>query len=315
MNLLRAFNLLLVSNLVAFIHNTSLLSSLFKDSFILNNYELGFNMRRNLAEISSKSLEPGIREHRGNFFTRGLLKTYLSLEGLLHEKILRNPHHLNNMKYSLSLINEAFSREGITLSFIEVANIYYRVDEVNKMQQYHSPDRKRINIQHILSAQKELFVEYSEVYDEVVNIRGGGESKEIFIIGILNGMEEKLGHIIDLKLRSRTDLRLNGSEFSRLKYEMKESISNAVIVDRRDPSRHKKRDDKGVSMVEEAALRKLKEYIDSGKYDKKTICNDQKIVIKEIYSSCYHICPETSFEQYKRIYDNLSRHLTDLSSK
>ncbi|CRG84688.1 hypothetical protein PRELSG_0012650, partial [Plasmodium relictum] len=209
--------------------------------------------------------------------------------------MLRDPDILSNMQNFFSIIYEQFSQGGITLPFSNLISIYHRIYECDFMQRYYSSDERIENLKRILYIQKSFFDEFSDLYNGVINIHNGeGETTIIFIDGMLDGMKAKIRTILDVKFRLFDDFDLKYEELDNLENLVKQSIDSAMRIDKLDLLKSKKKIDttKAISMIEDLVFDKLKRYISTNKYDKETICNNNRIIIKEIHNTSLNILPK-----------------------
>ncbi|CRG84693.1 hypothetical protein PRELSG_0025300 [Plasmodium relictum] len=326
MNFSKSFNffkLLLVSNLIAYTFNVSLLSSLFKDELLLINYELGLITIRNLAEMSPEKLKSSVKTHeRKKFFSRGIFKDCLSLENSLFSELLTKPEKqsdsasdiLDNMENVLSTIYQRFSEAGITLPLTKLLNIHYRVKEYNLLKENYPSNSREEIMSNILIAQKSIFDEFSEVYSKVINIDGEDENLLIYIDGMLDGMVKKIPYALR-KFQSLESLRYD--HMDKLNRIMILSIEDTMSLDRKlyKSKEMNAYDMGGIFNIEHGSYRELLYHIFTKKYDKASICDNSSIIMNTIIIYYSKLLPRMTYEQFKIMYHRLLERIIDLSDE
>ncbi|CRG85675.1 hypothetical protein PRELSG_9901600 [Plasmodium relictum] len=200
------FNLLLVSNSLAFIFNVNSLTILFNYVLLSDNYKLGFITKRNLAEMLQETIFDDVFNERVNFLSgEDLLKKYNWGEYLSSCEILFNYGDTNeplkdilyNTERNLSIINGNFSKLGITLAFSMLMKVYNRIMTRYNLQEHYPPQSKNSNMKQVLLCEKnytDSLISYLYKGEDIIDISNTGEK----LGGIEVNLRDEL-HSLDIQ--------------------------------------------------------------------------------------------------------------------
>ncbi|CRG84543.1 hypothetical protein PRELSG_0022800 [Plasmodium relictum] len=300
------FSNLLLAYKIAFIFKVSLLSILFKDALLLNNYELGLIPKRNLAEMLQGLQHDEKNENTKILSKEEVIEKFVSAEYLSSKEIVDEYKDVNFiihkdsncMERDLAIIFGRFCFEGITLPINQLLNVYKRIIKRANLRNWFTLYEKRSIFEYILSIEKSVS---EESLKSIIC-----EEKKVEQEDIMPILREK-SFLLEEKLKS-LDIRLPYEQNNDLKYIIDELIKDVIVYFNKRFSEDAKIDERYVNELfdtEYLILISLIHSVYTGVYVNKPIYDNCTFILKMILKYFSASTIELTYVQFKNIYHRL----------